>query len=133
MRVDFTKMHGLGNDFIIFDSPAAGFAPSRELWRRLAARHTGIGFDQALMLEKPREPGLRRLLSHLQCRRRRGRAVRQRRALHRCAIEPPRSDAGRRNDPRKRGGTCACAHGYGEKLVAIDLGVPDFAPARIAV
>jgi len=25
MRVDFTKMHGLGNDFIIFDSPVAGF------------------------------------------------------------------------------------------------------------
>ena len=57
MRVDFTKMHGLGNDFIIFDAPGQGFVPARELMRRLAARHTGIGFDQALLLEKPRRPG----------------------------------------------------------------------------
>lgn len=49
----FTKMHGLGNDFIIFDAPAAG-APDAGTIRRLADRHTGIGFDQALMLEPPR-------------------------------------------------------------------------------
>jgi diaminopimelate epimerase len=52
----FTKMHGLGNDFIIFDAPAAG-APAAETMRRLADRYTGIGFDQALMLEPPRKPG----------------------------------------------------------------------------
>jgi diaminopimelate epimerase len=52
----FTKMHGLGNDFIIFDAPAAG-APGAETFRRLADRYTGIGFDQALMLEPPRKPG----------------------------------------------------------------------------
>jgi diaminopimelate epimerase len=57
MRVEFTKMHGLGNDFIVFDAPVDGFSPSRELMQRLAARHTGIGFDQALVLEKPRRPG----------------------------------------------------------------------------
>jgi diaminopimelate epimerase len=64
MRIDFTKMHGAGNDFIVFDSPAgqAGgqFAeqplPSAEQLRKLADRHTGIGFDQALVLEKPRRP-----------------------------------------------------------------------------
>jgi diaminopimelate epimerase len=52
----FTKMHGLGNDFIIFEAPAAG-APPAEAFRRLADRYTGIGFDQALMLEPPRRPG----------------------------------------------------------------------------
>jgi diaminopimelate epimerase len=52
----FTKMHGLGNDFIIFDAPAAG-APGAGTFRRLADRYTGIGFDQALMLEPPRRPG----------------------------------------------------------------------------
>jgi diaminopimelate epimerase len=51
----FTKMHGLGNDFIIFDAPAAG-APGADTIRRLADRFTGIGFDQALMLEPPRQP-----------------------------------------------------------------------------
>jgi diaminopimelate epimerase len=57
MRVDFTKMHGLGNDFIVLDAPMDDFQLSREQWRRLAARHTGIGFDQALVLEKPRRAG----------------------------------------------------------------------------
>jgi diaminopimelate epimerase len=49
-------MHGLGNDFIVFDAPASG-ALAPETLRRLADRHTGIGFDQALMLEPPRKPG----------------------------------------------------------------------------
>lgn len=56
MRIDFTKMHGLGNDFIVFDAPPGG-PPSTEALRRLADRRTGIGFDQALMIEPPRRPG----------------------------------------------------------------------------
>ncbi len=54
MRIDFTKMHGLGNDFVVFDAPAGGWLPSPEQWRQLSHRHTGIGFDQALVLEAPR-------------------------------------------------------------------------------
>jgi diaminopimelate epimerase len=54
--VKFTKMHGLGNDFILFDAPPGG-APDAATIRRLADRYTGIGFDQALMLEPPRRPG----------------------------------------------------------------------------
>jgi diaminopimelate epimerase len=57
MRIDFTKMHGLGNDFIVFDAPDAAGLPSAEEWRRLAHRHAGIGFDQALVLERPRRVG----------------------------------------------------------------------------
>ena len=53
MRVEFTKMHGLGNDFAVFDAPATG-ALDGALIRRLSNRHTGIGFDQALVLEAPR-------------------------------------------------------------------------------
>jgi diaminopimelate epimerase len=56
MRIDFTKMHGLGNDFIVFDSPPGAPLPSAAQWRQLSARHTGIGFDQALVLEPPRRP-----------------------------------------------------------------------------
>ena len=54
MRIDFTKMHGAGNDFVVFDSPAGQPLPSAEQLRKLANRRTGIGFDQALVLEKPR-------------------------------------------------------------------------------
>jgi diaminopimelate epimerase len=52
MRIAFTKMHGLGNDFAVFDTPASPLDAT--LIRRLADRHTGIGFDQALLLEPPR-------------------------------------------------------------------------------
>jgi diaminopimelate epimerase len=54
MRIDFTKMHGVGNDFIVFEAPPGASLPSPEELRRLADRHTGIGFDQALILEAPR-------------------------------------------------------------------------------
>jgi diaminopimelate epimerase len=53
MRIEFIKMHGLGNDFAVFDAAAAA-ALDGALVRRLADRHTGIGFDQALLLEAPR-------------------------------------------------------------------------------
>lgn len=54
MRIDFTKMHGLGNDFIIFDAPQDAL-PDANRWRRLSDRHKGIGFDQALVIEPPRD------------------------------------------------------------------------------
>jgi diaminopimelate epimerase len=54
MRIDFTKMHGAGNDFVVFDAPADQALLKPELLRLLADRRTGIGFDQALLLEKPR-------------------------------------------------------------------------------
>lgn len=54
MRINFTKMHGVGNDFIVFEVPAGAPLPNAEQLRRLADRHTGIGFDQALVLESPR-------------------------------------------------------------------------------
>lgn len=57
MRIEFTKMHGLGNDFIIFDLPAEAAMPTRDQFRALSDRHTGIGFDQALVLQPPRRHG----------------------------------------------------------------------------
>ena len=57
MQLEFTKMHGLGNDFIVFDAPRDGTLPTAAQWRALSARHTGIGFDQALVLEPARRPG----------------------------------------------------------------------------
>lgn len=54
MRIDFTKMHGVGNDFVVFDAPPGQPMLTAEQFRRLADRHTGIGYDQALVLEPPR-------------------------------------------------------------------------------
>jgi diaminopimelate epimerase len=61
MRIEFLKMQGLGNDFLVFDAPAS-VSDARfdaHLLRALADRHTGIGFDQALMLESPRDANCR--------------------------------------------------------------------------
>jgi diaminopimelate epimerase len=54
MRIDFTKMHGVGNDFIVFDAPADRSVLQPERLRALADRRSGIGFDQALVLNTPR-------------------------------------------------------------------------------
>ena len=57
MLLPFTKMHGLGNDFVVFDEPTDPTVPSPAIMRRLADRRTGIGFDQALVLLPPRVEG----------------------------------------------------------------------------
>lgn len=56
MRIDFTKMHGVGNDFVVFDAPADESVLRPERLRALGDRRTGVGFDQALVLERPRRP-----------------------------------------------------------------------------
>jgi len=54
MRIDFTKMHGVGNDFIVFDAPPDRSILQPGRLRALADRRSGIGFDQALVLNSPR-------------------------------------------------------------------------------
>jgi diaminopimelate epimerase len=56
MRVPFTKMHGLGNDFVLIRGNGLAL-PSAERIRTLADRRRGIGFDQLLWLEAPRRAG----------------------------------------------------------------------------
>ncbi|MBX7502375.1 diaminopimelate epimerase [Qipengyuania sp. YG27] len=52
MRVDFTKMHGLGNDFVVLDARARELpAIDQDIARALADRRTGIGCDQLIVLE----------------------------------------------------------------------------------
>ena len=54
MRVPFTKMHGLGNDFVLVRGDGLAL-PSADRIRKLADRRRGIGFDQLLWLEAPRQ------------------------------------------------------------------------------
>jgi len=56
MLVRFTKMHGLGNDFMVIDAISQRIRLNPEQIRRLADRHTGIGFDQLLLVEPPTRP-----------------------------------------------------------------------------
>ncbi len=52
----FSKMHGLGNDFVVVDAINQSFEPGPEQCRRLADRRFGIGCDQILLVERPRLP-----------------------------------------------------------------------------
>ncbi|SJL85079.1 diaminopimelate epimerase [Vibrio palustris] len=56
MHFHFSKMHGLGNDFMVVDCVTQNVFFSPDLTRRLANRHTGVGFDQLLMVEAPYDP-----------------------------------------------------------------------------
>ncbi|WP_019451100.1 diaminopimelate epimerase [Cupriavidus sp. BIS7] len=52
MKIQFTKMHGAGNDFIVLDGIHQKLDLTDAQWRALANRHFGIGADQILIVEK---------------------------------------------------------------------------------
>ncbi len=56
MRYHFTKMHGLGNDFVVLDSFQQPLDLTREQFQFLGDRHFGIGCDQILLVEPPTHP-----------------------------------------------------------------------------
>ena len=53
MKIKFSKMHGLGNDFVVLDGMRQYVDLTPEQIRALGDRHTGIGFDQLLLVEPP--------------------------------------------------------------------------------
>lgn len=53
--IPFTKMHGLGNDFVIMNAAENSIDVSQLPIRRLSDRHVGIGFDQLLILEPSKQ------------------------------------------------------------------------------
>ena len=56
MRIQFTKMHGLGNDFVVIDAVSQHVNLRASQIEKLANRHTGVGFDQLLLIEPPSRP-----------------------------------------------------------------------------
>ncbi|MGC2028829.1 MAG: diaminopimelate epimerase [Steroidobacteraceae bacterium] len=128
MRIEFLKMQGLGNDFLVFDAAAA--QPDSSRLRALADRHTGIGFDQALMLEKPRDADSRAFYRIFnsdgseaeQC----GNGARCIAAL----LYARAPELGRDLKMGSVGGTVR-AHVRDDGLVSVDMGVPNFDPRAL--
>ena len=58
MKLKFTKMQGVGNDFIMLDGVSQRIDLTGPELRRLADRHFGVGADQILVVERPRRPGV---------------------------------------------------------------------------
>ncbi len=132
MRIEFSKMQGLGNDFIVFDAPAAADRERLDstTLRALADRRTGIGFDQALMLEAPRfeeERVFYRIFNAdggevEQC----GNGARCIAAL----LHARAPELGRSIRMGSVGGTVHALVGDAG-MVSVDMGVPDFDPRSV--
>jgi diaminopimelate epimerase len=132
MQLEFTKMHGLGNDFIVFDAPRDGRLPTPAQWRALSARHTGIGFDQALVLEPPRRAGTQVYYRIFNAD---GGEVEQCGNGVRCLA----SFLHRRNDTASTGEEIVLdspaglirARVHDANLISVDMGVPNFDPKSL--
>jgi diaminopimelate epimerase len=58
MKLSFTKMHGLGNDFVVLNALQTSIQLSQEQIRFIADRRFGVGCDQVLMIESTQTPGM---------------------------------------------------------------------------
>jgi|TARA_R110002072_G_scaffold127330_1_gene264682 diaminopimelate epimerase len=58
MQLQFTKMHGTGNDFVVIDLISQHYKLRAQDVRRLADRHYGVGCDQVLVVEAPKNPNV---------------------------------------------------------------------------
>ena len=130
MRLAFTKMHGLGNDFIVFDAQGSGAVPAPEVLRRLADRRTGIGFDQALVLSPPRRAGTDVFYRIFNAD---GSEVEQCGNGARCIARfvASRGPAGRPQVAMDSPGGIVNARLRPDGLVSVAMGVPDFDPRSL--
>ena len=130
MPLRFTKMHGLGNDFVVLDARAAALQPGDEQVRAMADRRTGIGFDQMLLIENASETGCDFAYS---IRNADGSFAQQCGNGVRCiAAWLRREDALRSDEACLQGPAGAVAVKLLEDgRVAVDMGEPIFEPARI--
>ena len=126
MRLPFTKMQGLGNDFVVVR--ANGMAPpDAAMIRALADRKTGIGFDQLLWLEKPRIPGAAVFYRVFNSD---GGEAEQCGNGARCIAQLIGGGPGRTLVLQHRSG-CSRAHLERNGLVSVEIAVPQFDPAQV--
>jgi diaminopimelate epimerase len=131
MRIEFLKMHGLGNDFLVFDAPPVPlYSLDSDKLRALADRHTGVGFDQALMLEAPRDSHSRVFYRIFNSD---GSEVEQCGNGARCVaalLYARRPELGRELMMESPGGVVH-ARVRDDGLVSVDMGIPNFEPRSL--
>lgn len=130
MRLKFTKMHGLGNDFVVFDATRAPLALSPDQLRAIADRHFGVGCDQILQVEQPRLPGTDFYYRIFNAD---GGEVEQCGNGARCFVRFVR-DQGLTDKREIRVGTLSgviVPRMETDGRITVDMGVPEFVPSRI--
>ena len=130
MTITFTKMHGLGNDFVVFETRNETNLPSAAQWRALADRHTGIGFDQALVLTPAQDA---RTASYYRIFNADGSEVEQCGNGARCVAEwlrlEGRAPSGELH--MQCAGGVVAARFEAPGMVSVDMGVPVFDPTAL--
>jgi diaminopimelate epimerase len=130
MPLHFTKMHGLGNDFVVLDARSIPLSPSVEQVRAMADRHTGVGFDQVLIVEAARDGSADFAYS---IRNADGSPAQQCGNGVRCIAAWLRRAGALRGDRARLQGPAGVVEVrlVGDGRVAVDMGEPVFDPARI--
>jgi diaminopimelate epimerase len=130
MLMKFTKMHGLGNDFVVIDAVTQNVRVTGSMVRRLANRTLGIGCDQVLVIEPPTEADIDfnyRIFNQdggevEQC----GNGAR---CLARYVYD--RQLTGKNPILVKTKNRVMTMHLEADKLVRVDMGIPQLDPAQI--
>ncbi|MGH7074928.1 MAG: diaminopimelate epimerase [Stellaceae bacterium] len=119
--VPFIKMHGLGNDFVVIDARDHAFACDAGLARAIADRHTGIGCDQLIILEPPRNPEAR---LYMAIRNADGGEVAACGNATRCIADLVMGEAGGTAATIETAAGLLVARGAGRHRVGVDMGEP---------
>ena len=130
MKLRFTKMHGLGNDFVVIDATRTPLQLDAAQVRAIADRHFGVGCDQLLVVEPAQKPGVdfRYRIFNAD-----GGEVEQCGNGARCFVRFVH-DKGLSSAREIRVETCSgiiTPRLRDDGLVSVNMGVPELAPARI--
>lgn len=130
MRIEFTKMEGLGNDFVVIDGVRQRLALSDHQVRLLADRHRGVGCDQVLVAEPPPGPDFDfRFRIYNADGGEVGQCGNGARAFARFVRARGLTD--KREIRVLAGGGPMCMALDDDGMVSVNMGVPEFEPARI--
>jgi diaminopimelate epimerase len=127
----FTKLEGLGNDFMLVDARERTFSPERETIQRWADRHRGVGFDQLLIL-RPSEDD--RHHCRVEIRNGDGGEAEQcGNGMRAVALWLTRSDGAETELCLATGAGTVVARYRSDDDISATLGVPDFSPAAVGL
>ncbi len=130
MLINFTKMHGLGNDFMVIDNTAGDIALSAEQIIALSNRHFSVGFNQLLMVEASQQVDFRYVIFNAD-----GAEVEQCGNGARCFARFVRDKGLSQSNPIKvetQSGVIELLINA-DKSVTVDMGAPSFEPGDVGL
>lgn len=121
MNTPFIKMHGLGNDFVVFDARRKPLTLSRAQAAKIASRRFGVGCDQVIVMERSKKADIFMRIYNAD-----GGEVSSCGNATRCVAWRVMEETGRREATvETKAGVIVCKHA-GRERVAADMGAPRF-------